>query len=223
MDSIGNKLFDFFSRLTFEHPQDSSIEVLNPFSEKLVLDINRIFYDKYYSDKSQRVLILGINPGRFGAGVTGISFTDPVALEKNLQIENTFTKVPELSATFIHNVIQVYGGPDKFFEKFILSAVCPLGFTKNHLNINYYDDKSLFASAMPFIIKTLKIQREISGGDQCICIGKGKNFEILREINSDQNIFNKIYLLPHPRWILQYHRKEESKYISDYIETLRLF
>ncbi|CAF1652357.1 unnamed protein product, partial [Adineta ricciae] len=28
------------------------------------------FYSKYYSDKHERILILGINPGRFGSGTT---------------------------------------------------------------------------------------------------------------------------------------------------------
>ena len=30
------------------------------------------FYSKYYSDNNKRILILGINPGRFGSGITGI-------------------------------------------------------------------------------------------------------------------------------------------------------
>lgn len=29
------------------------------------------FYEKFYSDNDQRILILGINPGRFGGGTTG--------------------------------------------------------------------------------------------------------------------------------------------------------
>lgn len=29
------------------------------------------FYEKFYSDRNERILILGINPGRFGGGTTG--------------------------------------------------------------------------------------------------------------------------------------------------------
>jgi hypothetical protein len=31
-----------------------------------------IFYSKYYSDSHERILVLGINPGRFGGGTTGM-------------------------------------------------------------------------------------------------------------------------------------------------------
>jgi hypothetical protein len=40
------------------------------------------FYQKYYADNKKRSLIIGINPGRFGAGVTGIPFTDPIRLKR---------------------------------------------------------------------------------------------------------------------------------------------
>ena len=43
-------------------------------------------------------LILAINPGRLGAGVTNIAFTDPVHLERDCGIANDFPKREELSA-----------------------------------------------------------------------------------------------------------------------------
>ncbi len=39
-----------------------------------------------------RYLILGINPGRFGGGITGIPFTDPIRLQNICGIENDFQK-----------------------------------------------------------------------------------------------------------------------------------
>ncbi len=58
------------------------VEVLNPYLDDEVMKLCKIFYDKYYNDDRGRVFIVGINPGRFGAGITGIPFTDPVVLEK---------------------------------------------------------------------------------------------------------------------------------------------
>lgn len=39
----------------------------NPDTQRCIQE----FYTKYYSDTNQRILLLGINPGRFGSGTTG--------------------------------------------------------------------------------------------------------------------------------------------------------
>jgi len=51
-------------------PQE--IEVMNPFKDKATMQICTQFYKKYYSDNNKRRMIIGINPGRFGGGITGI-------------------------------------------------------------------------------------------------------------------------------------------------------
>src|ERR1044072_428990 len=59
------------------------VSVMNPFKESpLALRISDAFYEKYYGDNQQRHLILGINPGRFGAALTGVPFTDFKRLEQ---------------------------------------------------------------------------------------------------------------------------------------------
>jgi len=48
---------------------------MNPFREfEQTLVVADEFYHKYYNDYNSRLLILGINPGRFGGGLTGIPF-----------------------------------------------------------------------------------------------------------------------------------------------------
>ena len=42
------------------------------------------------------------------------------AHEKRFAIPNNFPKKPELSADFIHAMIEMYGGAEKFFHKFFL-------------------------------------------------------------------------------------------------------
>lgn len=221
--TIGAKLFSFFTQLKIKAKLPEEIEILNPYCNPEVLNINKEFYNKYYNDKNNRILLLGINPGRFGAGVTGIAFTDPINLEKALNINNNFEKKPELSATFIHQAIRNYGGYKPFFNKFLLTAVSPLGFVKNGININYYDDKELLKDTLPFIKETLKIQYDITGNQKfCGCIGQGTNYKFLRELNMEMKLFKQIIPLPHPRWVMQYRRKELDKYINKYSENLKL-
>lgn len=222
MNHIGDKLLGFYQNLELNIPEKLEIKVLNPYKSREVLNINRTFYRKYYTDNEMRTLVLGINPGRFGAGITGISFTDPVVLEKNLNILNSFQKKSELSATFIHQMINKYGGPDDFYQKFHLSAVCPLGFIKNNININYYDENELLKATKPFIMKSLEMQLEIlKFPSRCICIGRGKNLDFLQKLNSEKSYFERIDVLPHPRWILQYKRKLTKQYFEEYIQLLK--
>ena len=77
-----DKIIKFFFNLNkLETP--SSIEVLDPYSSKETKKIVSEFYSKFYSDNNNRIICFGINPGRFGGGITGIPFTDPYFLEKN--------------------------------------------------------------------------------------------------------------------------------------------
>ncbi len=49
-----------------------NIQWLYPFKNPETCRCMEAFYSKYYSDTQERILILGINPGRFGSGITGI-------------------------------------------------------------------------------------------------------------------------------------------------------
>ena len=82
--------FLFHLRLPFKLPEN--IEVLDAHQREDVQQACVSFYKKYYNDDHQRHLLLGINPGRFGGGVTGIPFTDPIRLEKVCGIENNYQK-----------------------------------------------------------------------------------------------------------------------------------
>lgn len=68
------------------------IEVMNPFTDSYIFGYCKKFYAKYYNTTQQRTLIVGINPGRFGGGLTGIPFTDPIKLENECGIENDLPK-----------------------------------------------------------------------------------------------------------------------------------
>src|SRR6187399_446287 len=84
------------------------VEVLNPFKDPYTVSLARQFYNKYYGDTSKRHIILGINPGRFGSGLTGVPFTDPIKMETLCGIPNTLPKKAELSADFIYTMIAAF-------------------------------------------------------------------------------------------------------------------
>src|SRR5947208_3160381 len=64
------------------------VGVMNPYTDPKVLAVVRLFLKRYFDDNGERLLVIGINPGRFGAGITGVTFTDPVALADDCGIAN---------------------------------------------------------------------------------------------------------------------------------------
>jgi len=219
--TFGEKVVDFHFNLNPGFKPPSKIEFLNPFSDKETRKVFQAFYSKFYSDNLSRIYLFGINPGRFGAGLTGVSFTDPIRLENECGIANHLRKVPELSSVFIYEVIKSYGGVNKFYKDVYINAVCPVGFIKDGININYYDDKKLAKRAEMFIIDSLKKQASFGIKEKTlVCAGEGKNFEFLSSINGQTGIFEEIIPLPHPRWIMQYRRKKMSEYVERYVKVI---
>ncbi len=178
------------------------------------------FFKKYYADKNKRKLIFGINPGRFGAGITGINFTAPKQLKENCGIDHPFKIQSELSAEFIYEVIEKYGGVKKFYADFFISAISLLGYIKNGINLNYYDDKKLQESVTPFIIDCINRQLKWNVDRQtCICIGGEKNYKFFSHLNETYQWFGKIIPIPHPRFIMQYRRKTKEIYLLQYLDA----
>ena len=218
---FAQRIINFYRSL--EPPRlPKGIEILFPQENKDVMKVVETFFCKFYNDTKPRHLIFGINPGRFGAGTTGINFTAPKQLKEFCGIDHFFKSQTELSAEFIYESIQAYGGVEKFYANYFITSVSPLGFLKNGLNLNYYDDKKLQTIATPFIINS--IQKQISLGfktDFCICIGGDKNLKFFSALNQEYEFFDEIVPLPHPRFIMQYRRKQKESYVHQYLLALR--
>ncbi len=218
---LSDKIIDFYSKLKITAELPEGVKILNPYGESEVKNVLRAFYRKYYNDNNERFLILGINPGRFGAGVTGIPFTDPVQLETKCEIINNFDKKPELSSIFIYRMIEAYGSIGDFYQKFFISSISPLGFLKDGKNLNYYDIKSLQEALYDFMVKSIKQQLKFGiNKEVCFCLGQGKNYKFLMNLNDKHNFFGKIIPLAHPRYILQYKRKYVQDYINEFLMKL---
>lgn len=165
-------------------------------------------------------MIIGINPGRFGAGLTGIPFTDPIKLETICDIKNDLPKKAELSADFIYTMINQYGGPALFYKDFYFTSVSPLGFTKAGKNLNYYDDKKLTERLLPFMVDCMHRQLKFGMNTRvAFCLGEGDNYKFLSQVNDQYHFFEKIIPLAHPRFIMQYKRKSLNQYIDTYLRT----
>lgn len=219
-------IVEFFSTLNISGSLPRGINIMNPFRENNeIVKLISLFYYKYYNDNKSRHLILGINPGRFGAGVTGITFTDTKRLTEKCGIKINLPLTHEPSSVFVYEVIERYGGVQKFYSDFIVSAVCPLGFTKTNsagkeINYNYYDSKELLKAVTPFIVFSIKKHLEFGVfTNVCFCLGAGKNFSFLSQLNKEYRFFDKIVPLEHPRFIMQYKSKKKDEYINKYLEA----
>jgi hypothetical protein len=221
MNYFATKMIDFYAGLNLKLKKSKEVQVLNPFKEDDVMDACHWFHNSYYKKEGERIFLFGINPGRYGAGVTGIPFTDPIQIEA-LGFKNEWQKRHELSAVYIEDLIESYeGGRKKFSDDFYISSICPLGFIKDGKNINYYDEKNLIEDTEAFIVKKLKAQIEAGARtDICFSLGKGKNYKYFQALNERTKLFDKIVPLPHPRWVMQYNRKDKEKHISSCLEAL---
>jgi hypothetical protein len=100
MEKLSSKFTDFY--LSLQPPRVSkSIKLLHPQTYATVQQATKTFFQKFYHDHEPRQLLLGINPGRFGAGITGINFTAPLQLSNYCGITHPFGTGTELSAEFI--------------------------------------------------------------------------------------------------------------------------
>jgi hypothetical protein len=224
--TFGDKVIQFNKQLDFDGKLPDGIRIMNPFKENpQVIVIMERFYKKYYDDNYHRHLILGINPGRFGAGVTGIPFTDSKRLKSVCKIDYQGKETHEPSSVFVYEMIDAFGGADYFYQNFYIHSICPLGFTSTkadgkEINYNYYDSPALTAAVYEFMIEN--IRKQIAFGvdtDTCFCFGNGKNEKFLRKLNDKEHFFKNIVALEHPRFIMQYKAKSKDVYIKKYVDA----
>ncbi len=215
------KYFNFIDQLDFPKSIPHGVEILNPFLVEQTYSLARSFYQKYYSDQNPRLFLIGINPGRFGAGITGVPFTDPIRLENPCGIPNALDKRQELSSVFVYEVIEAFGGVEAFYANVFFTSVSPLGFVKDGVNLNYYDIPEVRDFLEPYMVKSLKQQIEMGAIPKvAFSMGKGKNVKYLQYLNKKYQLFDDIKPLPHPRWVMQYRLKRKAEFIDEYVRAV---
>ena len=219
--SFNKSIIKYFK--TLESPDNilKDVSVLDPYSDSDMFSNVEAFYNKFYNDSNKRIFIYGINPGRLGAGSTGIPFTDGITLNQNCGIKNERCVLREPSAQFLYKYIDMYGGVDKFYTKFFFTNVCPIGFIKDNKNYNYYDSPELLKNLKKYIVENIEKQISFGADRECaIVFGIGKNYKIFSAINDEYGFFKKVTPLEHPRYIIQYKSKDINKYLKKYKSIL---
>lgn len=229
MSTLAKRIIEFNRTLDFHGELPIGINIMNPFKGNgNILAISSLFYQKYYSDNNSRHLILGINPGRFGAGVTGIPFTDTKRLTNECGLNYSGKETHEPSSVFVYEVIEAYGGVEKFYKDFYINSISPLGFTisdekGNEKNYNYYDSKELTDKMFPFMVDNIYKQIDLGmETDICFCFGTGKNEKFLQLLNDKYGFFKRIIALEHPRFVMQYKSKSKPAYIEKYMKAFSM-
>lgn len=224
--TFGEKVIDFNRNLMYSDELPENFGVINPYLDNPeTLDVMQKFYQKFYNDGNSRKFIVGINPSRHGAGVTGVPFTDTKRLESICGIKMHSAHTHEISSVFLYDMISEFGGATEFYKQFYINSPFPLAIVRkskegNWLNANYYDDKKLFEMVKDYMIATLK--QHISLGldtSEVYILGK-KNATFIQKLNKEANLFGNLKVLEHPRYIQQYKSKAKQLYIDKYILTL---
>jgi len=217
--TFADRVLAFHRDLPIPRIRVRGVKTLDPYRDPATREYAGRFYRKYYSDSDSRIFVFGINPGRFGAGTTGVPFTDPIRLQEECGIENALAKKPELSSVFIYDAIDRWGGPEAFYRTFFFAAVSPVGFVKDGKNFNYYDDTRLLQSLQGFIVDSLRKQIELGARREvAMVLGTGRNRLVFERLNAEHGFFGRVRVVEHPRFIMQYRRKRLAEYVERYYE-----
>lgn len=220
---FADKVIDFNRHLHFSGKLPEDFQVMNPYLDNPeTMTVMQAFYHKYYNDRNPRRFIIGINPSRHGAGVTGVPFTDTKRLESVCGISMQSAYTHEVSSVFVYDMIDAFGGAASFYKEFYINSPFPLAIIRRTkdgkwLNANYYDDPALFEMVKDFMVSSLK--KHISLGldtSEVFVLGK-KNADFIGKLNTREKLFGKLTVLEHPRYIQQYKLKDRQLYIDRYL------
>ncbi|WP_353126957.1 SMUG2 DNA glycosylase family protein [Parapedobacter pyrenivorans] len=224
--SFGKQVVAFNKQLEYTGPLPEGFAVINPFVDNPeTLPTMERFYHKFYGDNRTRKFIIGINPSRHGAGITGVPFTDTKRLKDVCGIEMKTAYSHEPSSVFVYDLIAQYGGIHSFYNDCYINSPFPLAIVRRNennkwVNANYYDDKRLFDSLKPFMVSTLRNHLSLPLDNSKVFVLGKKNAAYLAKINAEERLFGELVVLEHPRFIQQYKSREKQDYLLKYLSVL---
>ena len=229
---LKDKILNFYDELSkVDIKLPSGFKLINPYNglnKEKINDIANRFYNKFYNDNIPRRLIIGSSPARRGTALTGVPYEDIEHLQNITGVYLDKFYVNKSSSNFLYDVIEEFGGSDKFYSKFYMNFVCPLGivrinFNGKEVNCNYYENKKVQDILYSFIVESIKKQVEFGIDTSVVyCIGSGENYSFLTKLNNEYKWFNKIIPLEHPRFIMQYNSKKRPEYMKKYLDALNI-
>ena len=223
--TFADHVIDFNLSLQYRGHLPDDFRVMNPYLDNPdTIDVMRQFYRRYYNDNQPRKFIIGINPSRHGAGITGVPFTDTKRLHSVCGIEMKSAHTHEISSVFMYDMIDAYGGATDFYQRFYINSPFPLAIVRRvagkWVNANYYDDPLLFEMTKPFMITSLKKHIALGLDTSTVFVLGKKNADFIHKLNREAKLFGQLQVLEHPRFIQQYKLREKQQYIDKYIVTL---
>ena len=224
-NTFADRVINFNTHLAYNDALPKGFDVLNPYMDNPeTMEVMRAFYHKFYNDNRKRKFIIGINPSRYGAGVTGVPFTDTKRLESECGIVMKSAHTHEVSSVFMYDMIKAYGGVTKFYNDFYINSPFPLAIVRKAsdgkwLNANYYDEEALFKSLKDYMIATLKKHIALGVDTQKVFVLGKKNATFLQKLNKEAALFGEMVVLEHPRFIQQYKSKEKQLYIDKFLAS----
>lgn len=222
MPDFAHRLLHFLRSFPLPTALPDKVESFSPYRDVAAYPLLAQFAERYYTGEQPRVAVLGINPGRLGNGRTGIAFTDPAALTLHCGIRHELPlKQPELSSQFIYKVVTELGGPPEFYRHFYLGSIYPLVLLREGRNYNYYDSPAVtrvlwddMRRALRHLVQEVGVRRDV-----VVCLGQ-RNATFLCRLNDESKLFDKILVLDHPRYLMQYRRRELAESVAHYAEVL---
>lgn len=172
------------------------------------------FCQLFYSDAVPRVMICGTNPGRFGAGMTGIPFLDYMSLSQI--IPGIDRQDSEKSASFFFQVVRRFG-VDLFFRTFYVSNFSSVGYLKDGKNLNYYD---LPPAALAIVERNFLSEVEAINPTHVISLGEAVQRSVKKLLPASVDCSLR---LPHPSWVTTYRVNDMGRWVARYLEVLETF
>ncbi|UYZ63941.1 uracil-DNA glycosylase family protein [Hymenobacter weizhouensis] len=215
------RLLRFLTTFPLPAALPDHVQAYSPYQDPVPRQLLTEFAGRYYPGERPRVALLGINPGRLGNGRTGVAFTDPVALQDVCGIPNELPRQREPSSQFVYQVVAALGGPTAFYQHFFLGSLYPLVLLREGKNYNYYDTPALQTALEPAIRDSLQRQVHELGlaRHAAVCLGR-RNALLLHRLNDELGLFEQIHVLDHPRYLMQYRRRELPQHVARYVEVL---
>lgn len=174
-------------------------------------DIMDAFCEKFYSNQIPKIVICGINPGRLGAGLTGVPFFDFASLSKifpSIQRNDT-----ENTAQFFFKVIEKIG-VERFFKYFYITNVSSVGYSKGKSNFNF---NKLPDNLQSIVFSNFAKEIELIKPAKIIALGEAAFNGVESALGKNNYRLEK---LKHPSWIMQYKRDEINFWVQAYADAL---
>jgi hypothetical protein len=200
MKSIIDDYFEFYNTFSDRYSvylKSINIGILSDFlgNKQHIID----FHKKYIEPNSPKIVMCGINPGRLGAGVTGIPFIDTLSLSK--LVPNINNPKSEKSAKFFFSIIEEIG-VNEFYKNVHVTNMSWFGFYNidTGKNVNY--------NSLPVEIQNVLIEKFVEEMDfikptLIIPISDVVNWELLYNLKPKNRLNAEIgHRLFHPAYRL---------------------